>query len=181
MALLAEELVEEWLNRQGYFTIRGIKLGVNEMDLLALRTSAQGLERRHIEVQASVNPVAYITQVPKAVQLRSGRAPGSAKVRDDVELRAAVQEWIQKKFDHPRKAALRLRLAAGPWSRELIVHKVKHLRELELLTEAGVQVRQLSQVVSELKHQRFELEGASGTHLVDLVAMADSFSEPRNG
>lgn len=27
MALLAEEIVEEWLNRQGYFTIRGVKVG----------------------------------------------------------------------------------------------------------------------------------------------------------
>jgi len=25
MALLAEELVEEWLNRQGFFTIRGLR------------------------------------------------------------------------------------------------------------------------------------------------------------
>ena len=33
MALLAEEIVEEWLNRQGYFTIRGVKVGVHEMDL----------------------------------------------------------------------------------------------------------------------------------------------------
>lgn len=180
MALLAEELVEEWLNRQGFFTIRGIKVGVNEMDLLALRATAQGLELRHVEVQASVNPVAYITQVPKAVQLQSGRAPGSAKVRDDTELRAAVLEWIHKKFDHPRKTDLRSRLAPGPWSRELIIHKVKHPRELELLTEAGIQVRPLSLVVSELKHRRFELEGASGTHLVDLVAMADSFSDSKS-
>jgi hypothetical protein len=36
MALLAEEIVEEWLNRNGYFTIRGIKLGVHEIDLLAI-------------------------------------------------------------------------------------------------------------------------------------------------
>lgn len=36
MALLAEELVEEWLNRNGFFTIRGIKLGVQEIDLLAI-------------------------------------------------------------------------------------------------------------------------------------------------
>lgn len=36
MALLAEEIVEEWLNRQGYFTIRGIKMGVQEIDLLAV-------------------------------------------------------------------------------------------------------------------------------------------------
>ena len=35
MALLAEALVEEWLNRTGYFTIRGIKAGNDEIDLLA--------------------------------------------------------------------------------------------------------------------------------------------------
>jgi hypothetical protein len=34
MALLAESLVEEWLNRSGFFTMRGIKCGVNELDLL---------------------------------------------------------------------------------------------------------------------------------------------------
>jgi len=28
MALLAESVVEEWLNRNGFFTIRGIKHGV---------------------------------------------------------------------------------------------------------------------------------------------------------
>ena len=40
MALLAEEIVEEWLNRQGYFTIRGVKVGVHEIDLLAVRSTA---------------------------------------------------------------------------------------------------------------------------------------------
>ena len=56
MALLAEELVEEWLNRQGYFTIRGVKLGVHEIDLLAIRPAGVKLECRQIEVQASVLP-----------------------------------------------------------------------------------------------------------------------------
>jgi hypothetical protein len=73
MALLAEELVEEWLNRRGYFTIRGVKLGVHEIDLLAIRPSASGLECRHLEVQASVRPVSYITRVPKDVQKATGR------------------------------------------------------------------------------------------------------------
>jgi len=30
-------LVEEWLNREGFFTIRGVKHGVDEMDLLAIK------------------------------------------------------------------------------------------------------------------------------------------------
>ena len=36
MALLAESLVEEWLNRKGFFTIRGLKQDVDEIDLLAV-------------------------------------------------------------------------------------------------------------------------------------------------
>jgi hypothetical protein len=77
VALLAEELVEEWLNRQGYFTIRGIKTGVHEIDILAVRPSPEGLECRQLEVQASMRPVSYITRVPTAVQEATGRAATS--------------------------------------------------------------------------------------------------------
>jgi hypothetical protein len=38
VALLAESLVEEWLNRQNFFTIRGVKHGIDEIDLLAIRS-----------------------------------------------------------------------------------------------------------------------------------------------
>jgi hypothetical protein len=38
MALLDEQLVEEWLNRQNFFTMRGIKCGV---DLIAYRQDLQ--------------------------------------------------------------------------------------------------------------------------------------------
>jgi hypothetical protein len=47
MSLLAEVVVEEWLNRRGYFTIRGVKLGNDEIDILAIRPFANGhIERR---------------------------------------------------------------------------------------------------------------------------------------
>ena len=172
MALLAEELVEEWLNRHGYFTIRGVKLGVHEIDLLALRLYDGTPECRHIEVQASVNPVSYITNVPREVPRSTGRASGSAKHRSDDELRLGIAEWIEKKFDHPPKAKLRSRLCDGRWTRELVVHKVKHERELELMQEAGILVRHLSDIVGEIKHAHGSvLEGASGANLVDLVSM----------
>ncbi|SDJ83953.1 hypothetical protein SAMN05428973_106364 [Duganella sp. OV510] len=32
MALLAESLVDEWLNRKGFFIVRGLKHGVGEID-----------------------------------------------------------------------------------------------------------------------------------------------------
>jgi len=64
MSLLAEVVVEEWLNRRGYFTIRGVKLGNDEIDLLAIRPLSNGnIERRHIEVSASTNPISYFIGV----------------------------------------------------------------------------------------------------------------------
>lgn len=39
MSLLAETLVEEWLNRKGYFTIRGIKDSIDEIDVLGVKSS----------------------------------------------------------------------------------------------------------------------------------------------
>jgi hypothetical protein len=171
MALLAEELVEEWLNRNGYFTIRGVKLGVHEIDLLAIRPWEGRLECRHLEVQASVRPVSYVTRVPKEIQKATGRAASSAKTRTDEELRQGIKEWVHKKFDHPAKHALRIRLAPGPWSRELVLHQVKFQREVELVQEAGITVHRLSHILNELNSGDLLLEGAGGGHLVDLVSM----------
>jgi hypothetical protein len=174
MALLAEELVEEWLNRAGYFTIRGVKLGVHEIDLLAVRPVAGGLECRHLEVQASVRPVSYVTRVPIDVQKATGRAAASAKFRTDEELRQGIKEWVHKKFEHPAKTALRSRLAPGPWSRELVLHQVKFEREVELVREAGITVHRLADLLNQLNSGKLFLEGAAGAHLVDLVSMTAS-------
>ena len=85
MALLAEEIVEEWLNRQGYFTIRGVKIGVHEIDLLAIRPSHDGeMECRHIEAQASIRPVSHISVLPKA--LRDKGRPTNSVRRSEEEL-----------------------------------------------------------------------------------------------
>src|SRR5262245_29362682 len=180
MALLAEELVEEWLNRQGYFTIRGAKVGVHEIDLLAVRITADGVDYRHIEVQASRNAVSYLTPVPAAVQRSTGRKPFSMKTRDATEMKAAVREWVQKKFDHPAKRRLRQQLGSGPWSRELVVHSVKHPEELDLLAAEGVQVRRLRDVVSAIQAGGLLLGKAAGESLIDLVLLSTAKDHARD-
>jgi hypothetical protein len=175
MSLLAEEIVEEWLNRQGYFTLRGVRLGVHEIDLLALRQTETGLDRRHIEVQASVRPMSYVTDLPKAVQKKTGRKPKSTKQRSADELKLGVEEWVFKKWDLRDKVKLRAKLAAGQWSRELVVHLVKHEHELDLLRQAGVTILRLRDIVHQLKSgDGMVLEGAAGAHLLDLVALGAS-------
>ena len=101
MALLAEEIVEEWLNRNGYFTIRGAKLGLYEIDLLAIKKTSSKVERRHIEVQASIKPASYMTSLSKEAQLETRRGPHSAAKRSQDVLKAGVQEWVEKKFLMP--------------------------------------------------------------------------------
>jgi hypothetical protein len=180
LALLAEELVEEWLNRKGYFTIRGAKIGVHEIDLLAIRPGPNGLECRQVEVQVSVRPVSYVTPLPVAVQRSTGRKAQSAKLRSTDELRTCVGAWVHKKYEHPPKRQLRDRLAPGPWSRELVVHNVKFPDELEFLIAEGVRIHRLSDIVSELQAGQFMLDRASGESLVDLVLLTTAGVQERD-
>ena len=168
MALLAEEIVEEWLNRQGYFTIRGIKMGVQEIDLLAVKWGTDGkAECRHVEVQASMRPVSYISRVPKEEQ-KAGRAANSAK-RSDEELVTGVAEWVEKKFRRPDKKAIMAKLWEGQWSSELVVNVVKSDHELSLIAGHGIKIHALRDIVSSLANEKFLIASASGADIVDLI------------
>lgn len=170
MALLAEEIVEEWLNRQGYFTIRGIKMGVHEIDLLAVKSvKNEKVECRHIEVQASMRPVSYISRVPKKDQ-KAGRAANSAK-RSDQELIQGVVEWVETKFHRPDKKALMTRLWKGDWSSELVVNVVKSEEEVGLIARHGIRILRLNEIVSSLAREHFVISSASGADVVDLIHM----------
>ena len=139
MALLAEEVVEEWLNRQGYFTIRGIRMGVDEIDILAIKPIENGkMDCRHVEVQASINPISYISRVPKAIQKQFGISPNSAKKREKSVLKAGVKEWVDKKFNKKRKSELRKKLFDGDWSFELVINKIKYSEEIELTLDGVI-------------------------------------------
>jgi hypothetical protein len=170
MALLAEEIVEEWLNRQGYFTIRGIKMGVHEIDLLAVKWRKDGTpECRHLEVQASMRPVSYISRVPKKEQ-KAGRAKNSAK-RSDQELVEGVSEWVETKFRRPDKKALMIALWNGEWSSELVVNVVKSEKELNLIASHGIKILRLNDIVSSLANESFVVGSASGADIIDLIHM----------
>ncbi|HXB59362.1 MAG TPA: hypothetical protein VNU95_07345 [Candidatus Acidoferrales bacterium] len=168
MALLAEEIVEEWLNRDGWFTIRGIKMGVDEIDILAIKPANDGIECRHLEVQASFNPVSYLTKVPKKKRL-PGQAAGSARHRSDEDLRICVREWVRQKFEHPKKVKQRAALFNGKWTRELVVHNLKHPEELTLIREFGITVHSLSELIVSFRRDRTVVSKAAGADFVELV------------
>jgi len=172
MSLLGEVVVEEWLNRNGYFTIRGIKVGVDEIDILAIRPLPEGeYECRHVEVQVSINAISYITKVPAAIRKQTGIGPHNSKRRDMDQLTQGVHEWIEAKFNQAHKVQLRNSLCPGSWSRELVVGSVKHEKELDLLRQAGITIHRLKDVLSEMAAKRTAVKAAAGADLFDLMLL----------
>src|SRR5262245_17983019 len=172
MSLLAEVVVEEWLNRRGYFTIRGVKLGNDEIDFLAIRLLSNGnIERRHIEVSASSNPISYFTPLPKSVRKATGRAL-SAKKRSREILAEAVRDWVDKKYRKPNKSQLLNTLGDGDWSKEFVIHTVKYPEEIELIRSYGIKILHLSDIVKELRTGKTQIKAASGADLLELMSLA---------
>lgn len=173
MSLLAEEVVEEWLNRKGYFTIRGIKVGNGEIDILAIKPSNSGnCECRHLEVQASTNPISYITALPREIQKKTGRGPHNARRREPRELRQGVEEWVAKKFSDPTKAALRRTLCNAEWSFELVINRARHLEEVDLIAASGVRIHWLPEIIREMTTRRESVRAAGGSDLLELILTA---------
>jgi len=171
MALLAEEIVEEWLNRNGYFTIRGAKVGANEIDLLAVKKSGSKTILRHIEVQASIRPASYITPLPKKVRQETGKGPSNASKRSAKDLKCGVKEWVYKKFNMPRKCELRASLFPGKWQYELAGNEVRHPEELSLIEEEGIKILRLSDIIEGLRSGTTTIKSAAGKDLSELVLL----------
>jgi hypothetical protein len=172
MSLLAESLVEEWLNRAGYFTVRGARFGVREMDLLAVRQGPSGLEARHIEVQVSTNPIAYISPLTEVQAKLVGRARTSAWVRPLEVLQVSVEAWIEKKFHSAGKVAARNKAWRElNWSLEFVHGEVRHAEELELIRAHGIQTHTFYSVLSSLCNDTAHAhKGGAGTDIAEMLA-----------
>ena len=172
MALLAEELVEEWLNRKGYFTIRGVKVGVDEIDILAVKfQDPKNIDCRHIEVQASMRPIGYISRIPKK-HLNQGQAATSAAKRSDNVLKEGVSEWVEKKYNKIKKTKLLETLFPSQWSKYLVHNNVKSEKELEYIAAEGIRLIPLTDIIKELNEKEFEVKSASGADFADLIQLA---------
>ena len=179
MALLAESLVEEWLNRQGFFTIRGVRAGVDELDLLAVRPSksGKGLEARHIEVQMSVNPIAYISPLTAEQTKEYDKGKTSAWRRPPEALPISVSSWVNKKFLSETKIKARDR--AWPnlkWSFHFIHGKVRHEEELPLIASHGIELIPFHSVLAELcKNEDNAPKGGAGSDIADMIAYYEEY------
>ena len=158
MALLDEQLVEEWLNRQNFFTMRGIKSGNDEIDLLAIRPKPEGLECWHVEVQISYRPVNYIG------------GDTNARKRTKNELREGVEQWVAKKFTSPKKAKRRNEILPDAKWRYFLVHAVlKDEAELVIMKELGVELIPYKRVLADLRLEKQSKSSSAASGIVEML------------
>lgn len=173
MALLAESLVEEWLNRDGYFTIRGVKHGVGEMDLLAVKHQPDGnVTGWHVEVQISFRPIGYIGKRTADMMSEFGGSATSARSRTPEQVDVCAREWVAAKFYAKDKRRLREQLWPGvDWSYHLVHAVLREPRELEIFSAEGVACHPFHQLLADLsKRSKRSFSGSAGGDLAEIVS-----------
>lgn len=178
MALLAESLVEEWLNRDGYFTIRGLKHGYGEMDLLAVRPQQNGIVLgKHVEVQVSFRPIGYIGKFTSDMVAESGGGRNSARKRSPEEIEACARQWVVSKFKANEKVKLREHLWPGvDWSLHLVHGVVREPHELEIFKAEGVTCHPFHELLADLSNRsKDSFSGSAGGDLAEIVSYFKSY------
>lgn len=142
------------------------------MDLLAVRHTSTGLEARHIEVQVSTNPIAYISPLTDEHANHYGKSKTSAWARPTEVLDAAVSAWITKKFHSPGKIAARNKAWPGlKWSLEFVHGSVRHPEELDLIRAKGIKTLPFYAVLSSLCNEVAAThKGGAGTDIAEMLA-----------
>lgn len=135
---ISEDLVSLAYQSLGYFVIEGRKVGLKEIDLLAIRLGQAGevKERLHVEVQIGVSPIGVL------------RARGRLE-QSDKEPHKSVREWMSKKFEEKHVLREVTEAFSGKPYRRVFVHgRLKDSSQLVALREADIEcvsVRELVQ------------------------------------
>ena len=179
MALLAESLVEEWLNRRGFFTIRGIKHGIAEIDLLAIRHEETSVTGWHVEVQVSFRPVGYIAKLTDDMARDLNRVRTNASARTPEQIETCARAWVQSKFKAGAKAKARGGLWPHvQWQYHLVHAKVRERRELEVFQKEGVTCHSFRQLLADLSRRKdHSFSGSAGGDLAEIVSYYSSPEE----
>ena len=151
MALLDEEIVEYWLNNEGFFCMRGVRAGLGKIDFLAIRPNGDGFECWHVEVTVSFRPIGYI----------GGNS--NAKKRAANEIEEGVEKYIEKKFTSEKKVKKRNEiLPNATWNYILVCAEVRDNIEIELFEKKGVTVYRYKNILAALKASNSQVNSTAG-------------------
>jgi hypothetical protein len=158
MAVVHEEIVERWLNQRGFFTMRGIKCGIDGIDLLAIKLGNAKITAWHVEVQVSFRPVGYIG------------GDTSTKKPDLAQLSDGVAQWVNKKFLSEKKINKRNSILTDMnWEYVLVCAELKDEHELALVESLGVKVLHFRKILADLSSPRSQHGLSLSSDIIDLL------------
>lgn len=178
MALFAESLAEEWLNRKGCFTVRGSKVGNSEIDLLAV--SFRETDAIHVEVSVSTNAVAWTCPWTKRLRDELDYRERTNKPRTPEQMEDCVEAWVDGKYSDDRPgdgkiAERREALCPGREWRRMFVHgDIKYREELDLIADRGVELKDIREVLEELRDRKLT-PFATSSEASDIAALIDFY------
>lgn len=139
MSDLIADVVGEWLCLKGHFVIRGLRVGQNEIDVLAVKPrDGRVAEAAHYEVSVGVAPVGYLGE-------------RNARRQTEAEVRKSVARFVAKKYTNANTVKLIERLVGKRYDRYFVTGNRKHEMEVVALKEHGVKVIPVTQVLRELR------------------------------
>lgn len=159
---LIENIIGGWLNSKGYFLIQNLKIGLNEIDALAIKLDKNHKvqEAIHIEVQCSSNPIGYIG------------GSTSAKKRSPKDIEKGVLSYIAKKFDSKKIKALVESLAGKDCKRWFICGVLKDETTIDYFKKKGVEVYRVWDIFKEVRANRGELKTGHGNRCHQLLHLS---------
>ncbi len=140
---VSEDLVSLAYQSLGYFVIEGRKVGVREIDLLAVRLGVDGdvCERLHIEVQIGVSPIGVLR----------GQARLGTSNREPVK---SVKDWMKKKFGEKSvKRHVKGAFCGKTYKRVFVHGRLKDSSQLAALRKAGIECVSVRELVQEAYRQ----------------------------
>lgn len=156
MALLDEQIIEEWLNSKNFFTMRGVKIGINEIDLLAVNPTTN--QYWHVECQISFRPIGYIG------------GDTSAKTRELPDILAGVAQYVDKKFSNQKKIDKRNEIVPNAKWEYILVHaELKDTQELKMMNDVGVKTIHYKEVIKALQDDRSWKSSSQANMIMELL------------
>src|SRR3989344_4665719 len=156
---IIENIVANWFNSKGYFLIKNLKVGVNEIDILAvkLNNNQKVDDSIHIEVQCSSNPIGYIG------------GSSSAKKRNASGIESGVAAYIDKKFNNKKIKNVIERLIGNKYRKMFICGKLKDESTIKYFKKNGIKVMRVWQIFKEIKANKGECKTSEGNRYHQLL------------
>ena len=135
-----EEIVSNWLFLKGYFVVNNLKVGNNEIDMLAVKvTNGAVVEKIHIEIQCSSDPIGYIG------------GSKSAKSRNAKQVEEGVVEYIDKKFLSKKTRKTVEKLLGEKYLKWFICGKLKDEFTVAAFKKHKIEVKRIWDIIEEYK------------------------------